>query len=184
MSRIGKKVITIPDNVEVQVTDGGKFGYKEVTVKGPKGELKLAVQRGVALNLNGKEFTVNNENDLKQSRAYHGLYRTLIQNMVDGVVTGYSKNLEIVGIGYRAELQGTSLVLSVGYSHKINFQPPVGITIKVTEQTNISVEGADKQLVGEIAAKIRAFRKPEPYKGKGIRYKGEKIRKKSTKGAK
>ncbi len=182
MSRIGKKTIKIPSGVEVQVRDGGNFAYKEIYVKGPKGELTQSVQRGVNFELNGDELTVNKVNESKQSRAYHGLYRTLVQNMVDGVTTGYKKELEIVGIGYRAELQGSNLVLSVGYSHKINYQPPTGITISVSDQVNIAVEGYDKQMVGEVAAKIRGFRKPEPYKGKGIRYKGEKIKRKSTKG--
>ena len=183
MSRIGKKEIQLPNGVEVKVENGGEFGYKTVTVTGPKGTLSQSLQRGVDVKIEATTLSVVRDSDSKQDRAFHGLYRTLISNMVDGVVNGYKKDLEIVGIGYRAEMQGTKLVLSVGYSHKINYQPPVGINIVVADQVNISVDGADKQLVGEVAAKIRAFRKPEPYKGKGIRYKGEKIRKKSTKGA-
>jgi large subunit ribosomal protein L6 len=182
MSRIGKKTIKIPSGVQVEVREGGDFGYKQVYVKGPKGELTQSVQRGVDFELANDELVVNRDSESKQSRSYHGLYRTLVQNMVDGVTQGYKKELEIVGIGYRAELQGTKLILSVGYSHKINFEPPVGIAITVTDQVNIAVEGYNKQMVGEVAAKIRSFRKPEPYKGKGIRYKGEKIKKKSTKG--
>lgn len=183
MSRIGKKEIQLPQGVEVKVVDGGEFGYKKVVVTGPKGTLEQSIQRGVDVIVEGTTVNVTRASDSKQDRAFHGLYRTLIHNMVEGVVTGYKKDLEIVGIGYRAEMQGKKLVLSVGYSHKINYEPPVGINITVTDQVNVSVDGADKQLVGEVAAKIRAFRKPEPYKGKGIRYKGEKIRKKSTKGA-
>ncbi len=182
MSRIGKKTIEIPAGVTAEIKDGGSFGYKEASVKGPKGELKQSIQRGVKVTINGNEITVERADNSKQARAYHGLYRTLINNLVEGVTQGFKKDLEIVGIGYRAEMQGTNLVLSVGYSHKINYQPPAGINITVTDQTNVNVEGADKQLVGEVAAKIRAFRKPEPYKGKGIRYKGERIKKKSTKG--
>jgi large subunit ribosomal protein L6 len=183
MSRIGKKTIKIPSGVQVEIKDGGDFAYKQIYVKGPNGELSQSVQRGVGFELNNDELAVVRDNDSKQSRAYHGLYRTLVQNMVDGVTTGFKKELEIVGIGYRAELQGSNLVLSVGYSHKINYQPPAGIKVNVADQVNIAVEGFDKQLVGEVAAKIRSFRKPEPYKGKGIRYKGEKIKRKSTKGA-
>lgn len=184
MSRIGKKIITIPEGVQVEIKEGGRFGYKEVTVTGPKGTLTSAFRNHVDFKLNGNELEVVRNSESKTDRSMHGLYRTLVQNMIDGVTTGYSKQLEIVGIGYRAEMQGQELILSVGYSHKIKFLPPEGISIKVDEQTNITVEGADKQLVGESAAKIRAFRKPEPYKGKGIRYKGEKIKKKSTKTAK
>jgi len=183
MSRIGKKEIQLPQGVDIKVVDGGEFGYKKIVVKGAKGELEQSIQRGVDVIVDGATVNVTRVSDSKQDRAYHGLYRTLINNMVEGVVTGYKKDLEIVGIGYRAEMQGNKLVLSVGYSHKINFESPAGINIVVTDQVNISVDGADKQLVGEVAAKIRAYRKPEPYKGKGIRYKGEKIRKKSTKGA-
>jgi len=181
MSRIGKMPITIPTEVAVEVINGGDFGYKEVTVKGPKGELKQSLKRGVTVEVKDTEIIVGRENDSKQNKAFHGLFRTLVSNMVEGVTTGYSKSLEIVGIGYRAEMQGENLILSVGYSHKINFEPPVGISIIVADQTNITIQGADKQMVGEVAGKIRAFRKPEPYKGKGVRYKGEVVRRKSTK---
>jgi len=184
MSRIGKKTITIPVGFSVEVKDGGSFSYKQIIVKGANGELIQSVQRGVGFEIKENELVVIDEDQTKESGSYHGLYRTLIQNMIDGLLNGYSKNLELVGIGYRAEQQGNKLVLSVGYSHKINYEPPAGITIKVTEQVNINISGADKQLVGEVAAKIRAYRKPEPYKGKGIRYKGEKVRKKSTKSTK
>jgi len=181
MSRIGKMPITIPLGVTIEIKDGGDYGYKEVNVKGPKGELNQSLKRGVTVEIRDNQILVGRESDSKQNRAFHGLFRTLVNNMVVGVTTGYSKSLEIVGIGYRAETQGANLILSVGYSHKINYEPPVGITISVQEQTNVTVEGADKQSVGEVAAKIRAFRKPEPYKGKGVRYKGEVVRRKSTK---
>lgn len=184
MSRIGKKPITIPEGVTVEINDGGRFGYKQITVKGPKGELTEAFRKGIKFNQDNGQVVLEKESETKQNQGFFGLYRTLIQNMVDGVVTGYSKELEIVGIGYRAEMQGNKLVMSLGYSHKINYEPPQGIAIAVTDQVMIKVEGADKQMVGEVASKIRAFRKPEPYKGKGVRYKGEKVKKKSTKSTK
>lgn len=184
MSRIGKQPIKIPNGVSVEIKDGGRFGYKEIIVSGPKGQLESDFRRGVNFKIDDGNLIVERESESKSDRSMHGLYRTLVQNMVNGVSTGYRKELEIVGIGYRAEMQGNVLVLSIGYSHKIRFEPPQGITIIVNEQTNIVVEGYDKQVVGEVASKIRAFRKPEPYKGKGIRYKGEKIKKKSTKATK
>ncbi len=183
MSRIGKLPIQIPEGVKVDIQDGGDFGYKLIKVKGSKGELELSVKRGVKFNQNGNQIIVERANDSKQNRAFHGLYRTLINNMILGVTEGFSKSLEIIGIGYRAEMQGQNLVLSVGYSHKINYEPPEGISITVQDQTSLTIEGADKQLVGETASKIRGFRPPEPYKGKGIRYKNEVVRRKSTKGA-
>ena len=138
MSRIGKKIITIPEGVEVTIKEGGRFGHKEVLVNGPKGSLTESFRNGVdILNVEGG-IEVKRESDSKQDRALHGLYRTLLQNMVDGVTKGYSRDLEIVGIGYRAEMQGNELVLSVGYSHKIRFTPPQGIGIKVNEQVNIT----------------------------------------------
>ena len=181
MSRIGKMPITIPQGVTVEINNGGNYGFKEVIVKGPKGELKESLKRGVDAKIEENTILVTRDSDSKQDRAFHGLFRTLINNMVDGVTKGYSKSLEIVGIGYRAEMQGANLILSVGYSHKINYEPPVGITITVQDQTNVTVNGANKQVVGEVASKIRGFRKPEPYKGKGVRYKGEVVRRKSTK---
>ncbi len=182
MSRVGKSPITIPQGVTVEIIDGGDFGYKEVIVKGSD-ELKVSLKRGVSISKVDNELIVERDNDSKQNRAFHGLFRTLVANAVEGVSAGFKKELEIVGIGYRAEMQGANLILSVGYSHKINFEPPKGITIAVNDQTLITVSGADKQMVGEVSAKIRGFRKPEPYKGKGIRYKGEVVRRKSTKSA-
>lgn len=181
MSRIGKKPIKLENGVEVTIAKGDVHGTTKVNVKGPKGELSYDFKDIVDFKNENGVVTVERKDESKESRSFHGLYRTLLNNMIYGVSKGYSRDLEIVGIGYRAEVQGTTLVMSVGYSHKINYPAPKGIEIKVNEQTNITVSGIDKQLVGEVAAKIRQFRKPEPYKGKGVRYKGEKIKKKSTK---
>lgn len=185
MSRIGKLEIKIPEGVSVElVSTGVKNSPPIVDVTGPLGNMKLQI--GNLINIVSEDGTLKLApfRDSKESRAQWGLYRTLVNNMVVGVHKGYSKELEIVGIGYRAEMKGRDLVMSLGYSHKITFTPPEGITISVTDQTNIKVEGYDKQKVGEVAAKIRAFRKPEPYKGKGVRYKGEKVKRKSTKSSK
>ncbi len=184
MSRIGKLEITIPAGVTVEVKKGGDFGHQEVFVSGPKGSLSQSLRFGANAVVEDGVVKVSKESDTLQNASFFGLYRTLINNMVVGVTEGYQKDLEIVGIGYRGEVQGTKLVLSLGYSHKINYEPPVGVVVTVDEQVNIKVTGYDKQKVGEAAAKIRSFREPEPYKGKGIRYKGERIKKKSTKSAK
>jgi large subunit ribosomal protein L6 len=181
MSRIGQAEIKIPEGVTVEVRDGGRFNYKEVVVEGPKGTLAESIRRGVEVNVEKGIVTVKRMNNSKQSRAFHGLYRSLIANMVTGVVDGYSKELTIVGIGFRAESQGNKVVFSLGFSHKIEYEPPEGIVVEVNDQTNIVVKGISKQLVGEVAAKIRSFRKPEPYKGKGIRYKDEIVRRKAAK---
>lgn len=181
MSRIGLQEIKIPEGVTVEITDGGDFGYKLVKVAGPKGELTLSIRRGVEIEQNEGLISVKRQNDSKQNKSFHGLYRSLVANMIEGVTNGYSKKLEIVGIGYRAEMQGEKAVFSVGYSHQIELVPPEGIEIAVEDQTQITVSGADKQKVGEIAAKIRSFREPEPYKGKGIKYLDENIKRKSAK---
>lgn len=181
MSRIGYQTIEVPTGVTVEVKDGGKFNFKEVVVTGPKGTLSEPVRRSVTISVDENVVNLERDNNAKQTKSYHGLYRSLINNMVIGVTEGFSKDLEIVGIGYRAEQQGNNVVFSVGLSHKITLTPPEGIIVTVEEQTKVKVTGADKQLVGEIAAKIRAFRKPEPYKGKGIRYADEVIKKKSAK---
>lgn len=181
MSRIGNAEIQIPEGITVEIKDGGRFFYKEITVIGPNGSLIESVRRGVTFDINDNIVTVKRDNESKQNKSYHGLYRALIANMIEGVTQGYSKELSIVGIGYRAELQGEKVVFSVGYSHKIEFVPPEGITVEVEDQTNVKVSGANKQLVGEVAAKIRGFNPPEPYKGKGIRYKDEQVRRKSAK---
>jgi large subunit ribosomal protein L6 len=185
MSRIGRAPITVPPKVQVNWTE-----ENFVTVKGPKGELSQQVDPELILKLEDGSLTVSRPSDSKEHRSKHGLYRSLINNMVVGVTTGYTKQLEIHGVGYRAAKVGQNLVIQVGYSHPIEVQPPIGITLSVdgvdaaTKATRISVSGIDKQLVGEIAASIRRVRKPEPYKGKGIRYTGEKIRRKAGKAGK
>ncbi len=179
MSRIGKKPIEIPGNVTVNIEG------KNVAVKGPLGENKLALLDGVIVEKNENILNVSVEdvND-KQQRAYHGLFRTLINNMVVGVSTGFIKELEIVGVGYRALQQGKDIQFQLGYSHPILFPAPEGITLEVTEATKFNVKGFNKELVGQVAADIRKLRPPEPYKGKGIRYKNENVRKKAGKAGK
>jgi large subunit ribosomal protein L6 len=185
MSRIGRAPIAVPDKVQVSWTDNNY-----VTVKGPKGELSQQVNPELSLKLEDGQLTVSRPSDSKDHRSIHGLYRTLINNMVVGVTTGYTKSLEIHGVGYRASKVGKNLVVIVGYSHPVEVQPPEGLTLSVdgvdaaTKATKISVSGIDKQLVGEFAASIRNIRKPEPYKGKGIRYANEKVRRKAGKSGK
>ncbi len=176
MSRIGKKPINIKD-VEVKI-DG-----QNVTVKGKLGELKMEVHPNITVKVEGDEVIVTRPNDAKQNRALHGLTRALIANMVQGVTEGYKKTLKIIGVGYRAELKGKGLMLNVGYSHPIYFIPPEEIKLEVPGPDQIVVSGIDKELVGNVAAKIRSFRKPEPYKGKGIRYIDEVIIRKAGKAA-
>lgn len=183
MSRIGYKPIKILPRVDVSISDGGEFGYKMVTVKGPKGELTQSVRRNVEIKVDGDEIILERINNSKQSRSLHGLYRSLIANMIEGVVNGFTKELKIEGIGYRAQMIGDSVELSLGYSHKILAKPPEGVSVEVPEQTEIKVTGIDKQKVGHFAAEIRSYRKPEPYKGKGVRYKDEQIRRKDVKSA-
>jgi len=178
MSRIGLRPIEIPEGVEVTV-DG-----HTVTVKGPKGELERKVHETMEVVLEDNTITVNRQNDLKESRALHGTTRSLIQNMIDGVRNGFEKELEIIGVGYRAQKQGNKLVIGAGYSHPVEIESEEGIEIDVPKNTEIIVKGIDKELVGVTAAKIRAIRSPEPYKGKGIRYKGEHVRRKEGKTAK
>jgi large subunit ribosomal protein L6 len=154
-----------------------------VLVKGPKGELSAKVHPDITVDVNQAEIVVARRSDEKPQRALHGLWRALLQNMITGVTQGYSRKLEIVGVGYRAEMKGKKLQLMVGYSHPILFAPPEGITLEAPTQTSIVISGIDKQLVGLVAAKIRSFRPPEPYKGKGIKYEGEYIRRKAGKTA-
>jgi large subunit ribosomal protein L6 len=154
-----------------------------VVVKGPKGELTAKVHPDISVEVGQSNISVARHSDEKPFRALHGLWRALIQNMVKGVTQGYSKKLEIVGVGYRAEMKGKKLQLMIGYSHPILFGAPDGITLETPTQTNIVISGIDKQLVGLVAAKIRSFRPPEPYKGKGIKYEGEYIRRKAGKAA-
>lgn len=185
MSRIGRTPIVVPAKVQLNWTE-----ENFLTVKGPKGELAYQVDPDLALKLEDGQLSVTRPSDDKVQRAKHGLYRTLINNMVVGVTTGYTKQLEIHGVGYRAAKVGNNLVIQVGYSHPVEVQPPDGITLAVdgvdaaTKATKLSVSGIDKQLVGQVAATIRHIRKPEPYKGKGIRYAGEKVRRKAGKAGK
>ena len=185
MSRIGRAPIPVPPKVQVNWTD-----ENFVTVKGPKGELSQQVDPELTLKLEDGTLMVSRPSDSKPHKAKHGLYRTLINNMVVGVTSGYTRQLEIHGVGYRANKVGQNLVILVGYSHPIEVQPPDGITLNVegvdpaTKATKISVSGIDKHLVGQTAASIRQLRKPEPYKGKGIRYTGEQIRRKAGKAGK
>jgi large subunit ribosomal protein L6 len=185
MSRIGRAPIVVPAKVQVNWTENNY-----VTVKGPKGELACQVDPELSLKLEDGQLSVTRPSDSREHRSKHGLYRTLINNMVVGVTTGYTKSLEIHGVGYRAAKVGNNLVVTVGYSHPVQVQPPAGISLSVdgvdpaTKATKVSVSGIDKQLVGEIAANIRSIRKPEPYKGKGIRYAGEAIRRKAGKAGK
>ncbi|MDH7516602.1 MAG: 50S ribosomal protein L6 [Bacteroidota bacterium] len=178
MSRIGKTPVVIPPGVTVTRSDS------LLTVKGPKGELSMTIHPDIDVHIGDGEVSVSRPSDIKEHRALHGMTRARIQNMVTGVTAGYSRNLELVGVGYRAEVKDGKLFLVVGYSHQIVLFPPAGITIKANSPISISVEGIDKQLVGHVAAKIRSFRPPEPYKGKGIKYENEKIRRKAGKTAK
>lgn len=178
MSRIGKSPIPIPDKVSVSL-DG-----LAVTVKGPKGELKRTLPDGVTISQVENTLVVAPSSEKRKSRERHGLCRTLVANMVEGVSTGFTKKLEIVGVGNRAQVKGKTLVVSAGYSHPIEMVPPEGITFAVENNTNVTVSGTDKQLVGNEAAKIRAIRPPEPYKGKGIKYAGERILRKAGKSGK
>lgn len=175
MSRIGKRPVTVPGNVKVNI-DG-----QTVTVEGPKGTLSRTLRPEVSVVLEDGTLLVTRKGDDKDERSLHGLSRTLVANMVEGVTTGFTKSLELVGVGYRATLQGKKLVLTVGYSHPVEIDPPAGIEIAVEGANKVHVKGADKQLVGDIAADIRSVRPPEPYKGKGIKYAGEVIRRKAGK---
>lgn len=178
MSRIGNKTITIPAGVEINVTAGN-----EVTVKGPKGTLTRQFNPLVEIKVDGNEIKCARANEEKHTKQLHGTTRALIHNMIVGVSEGYSKTLEIEGIGYRAAVSGQTLTLNVGYSHEINYVAEEGIKIEVPNPNTIVVSGIDKQRVGEVSAVIRGYRKPEPYKGKGIHYKGEHIRRKEGKTA-
>ncbi len=178
MSRIGKKPITIPAGVDV------KINGSEVTVKGPKGELKNTFNASIAIAIENNEIIVTRPSDVKEHRALHGLTRTLIANMVEGVTNGYSKTLEVNGVGYRVQKQGKNLVMNLGYSHQVIMEEIPGITIDVPSPNSIVISGADKQMVGQFAAEVREKRPPEPYKGKGIKYAGEYIRRKEGKAAK
>jgi large subunit ribosomal protein L6 len=176
MSRTGRKPIPIPKGVEVKVN--GNL----VAIKGPKGALEVSLNQGISAEVNGSDFSLDRADDEKKSRAFHGLARALMSNAITGVSTGWSKALDIIGIGYRAEKQGNAIVFNLGYSHPINFKIPQGIDIEVDGKANrITVNGIDRQQVGQIAAEIRGLRPPEPYKGKGVRYADERIRTKAGK---
>ncbi len=177
MSRVGKNPIGLPEGVEVKINKGA------VEVTGPKGNLSGEVNQDMKLDIKDGQLTVSRPNDSKYYKSLHGLYRSLLNNMVEGVTKGFEKKLEIVGVGYKAEMSKDRLTLQLGYSHPIVFLPPEGVEVVVADPTNISVRGIDKHLVGQVAAKIRSFRPPEPYKGKGIKYVDEYIRRKAGKTA-
>ena len=178
MSRVGKNPVVLPAGVTVKLESG------VLTVKGPKGELKTAIHKDMTVTIEDGQVAVTRPSDLKQHRALHGTTRANIQNMVIGVTEGYKKTLELVGVGYKVELNSGLLIMNIGYSHQMAFIPPQGITFEVATPTQLHISGIDKQLVGQMSAKIRAVRPPEPYKGKGIKYAGEKIRRKAGKTAK
>jgi large subunit ribosomal protein L6 len=176
MSRIGKLPVAIPSGVTVTVTPDNV-----VTAKGPKGQLVRAMRTEVKITVEDNAVVVTRDNDQKQTRALHGLTRALINNMVVGVTEGYAKTLELVGVGYRAQLQGKKLVMNLGYSHPVEIEPVEGVTFETPAATKVIVRGIDKELVGAVAADVRTWRKPEPYKGKGIKYDNEVIRRKEGK---
>lgn len=178
MSRIGKMPITIPSGVDVKI-DG-----TTVTVKGSKGELSRSFPEAMIIKQEGDQITVSRPNDERENRSFHGLTRTLIANMIEGVTNGYSKKLVLVGVGYRAALKGKDLELSLGFSHPVLIKPSESITFEVPSPTEIIVSGINKEEVGQVAANVRAWRKPEPYKGKGIRYENEVVRRKLGKAGK
>ncbi|MBD1835950.1 50S ribosomal protein L6 [Cyanobacteria bacterium FACHB-472] len=178
MSRIGKRPINIPAKVQVAI-DG-----QHVAVKGPKGELSRVLPEQVIVEQEGETIVVKRRDESRAARQRHGLSRTLVANMVDGVSQGFQRRLEIQGVGYRASVQGRNLILNVGYSHPVQIDPPEGVQMAVENNTNVIVSGIDKEIVGNIAAKIRAVRPPEVYKGKGIRYAGEVVRRKAGKAGK
>ena len=177
MSRVGKNPIAIPSGVTVTVQGDS------VTVKGPKGELSQALVHGVTAAVADGQVVVSRPNDSKQSRASHGLVRALVNNMVTGVSQGFERKLEVIGVGYRADVKGSQLVMNLGYSHSINYDIPSGVAVSVDKQNVITIQGIDKQRVGQVAAEVRAFRSPDSYKGKGVRYQGEYIRLKTGKSA-
>ncbi len=178
MSRIGKMPVALPAGVKVTIKDG------LLSVEGPKGKLTQAVREEVIFDIQDNQIVVTRKDESKASRSYHGLYRQLLSNMIVGVTTGYTKNLVVNGVGYRAEVKGNLLILNLGYSNIIEFVIPSGVTITVEGQNKITVSAIDKQLVGQTAAEIRSLRKPEPYKGKGVKYENEVIRRKVGKSGK
>ena len=178
MSRIGKATITVPAGVDVTVAAG------RITVKGPKGELARVIPGNITISQEGDTITCARPNEENKTKAMHGLTRSLVNNMVIGVTEGFSKELQIVGVGYRAEAQGNDIRLSLGFSHTVDVKAPEGITFDIPAQTQVIVKGIDKEVVGQVAANIRSIRKPEPYKGKGVRYLGERVVRKAGKAGK
>lgn len=179
MSRIGLKPVEIPQGVEIKVNDSN-----HVVVKGPKGELSRDLHPEMIIKVEDNTVLIERKNNQKEQRSLHGTTRSLIGNMIEGVQNGYEKHLEIIGVGYRAQMQGSKLIIGAGYSHPVEIEQEDGIVIEVPKNTEIIVKGIDKERVGAVAANIRAVRSPEPYKGKGIRYKGEHVRRKEGKTAK
>jgi len=175
MSRIGRSPITIPKDVKVNVSE------RSLEIQGPKGKLTTPVPPGISFALSAGTLTCSRSNDERQQRAFHGLARALAQNAVTGVSQGFTRELDIVGVGYKAQLEGNRVVFSLGYSHAVNFPIPEGIKIAIEKQTHLTVSGADRQQVGQVAAEIRRLRRPDPYKQKGIRYMGEVLKKKAGK---
>lgn len=178
MSRVGRSPVVISNGVQVTVSP-----TNEVVVKGAKATMKVAMRPEISAKIENNQIVLSRRDELAQSRALHGLYRALIQNAMTGVTTGFTKSLDLVGVGYRAAVSGKKLELSLGYSHPIHFPIPDGIEVKVEKQTQISVMGSSRELVGQVAAKIRGFRPPEPYLGKGVKYSDEKLRRKEGKSA-
>jgi len=172
MSRIGKKPLAVPAGVKIETKD------ERVFVEGPKGKLSRPLSDRITIEIKDNLLFVKRETDTKQDKAFHGLYRALISNMIVGVTEGYTKQLEIIGVGFKAQIQGNNLTMQLGFSHPVNFPIPEGITIEVPKATQIVVKGIDKEQVGEIASEIRMVRPPEPYKGKGVRFAGEYVKKK------
>lgn len=177
MSRIGNRVLTIPAGVEVNVNED------KITVKGPKGSLEFPLSKSVIVKVEGNTVTVERNEDKTDSNVMQGTTNAIINNMIEGVSKGFEKGLEIIGVGYRFQVQGNSLTINAGYSHPVKMEVPTGLSVEQVSNTEITVKGIDKELVGEFAANIRKVRKPEPYKGKGIRYKGEFVRRKEGKKA-
>jgi large subunit ribosomal protein L6 len=175
MSRVGKKPIALPKGVKINVAEN------EVQVEGPKGKLTTPIPPGITFSQEGAELVCQRENDGRQQRAFHGLARALAANAVQGVSQGFSKDLDIVGVGYRAQVEGKKVVLALGYSHPVEYPIPEGIEVKIEKQTRITISGIDRQKVGQVAAEIRKLRRPDPYKQKGIRYVGEVLKKKAGK---
>jgi large subunit ribosomal protein L6 len=175
MSRIGKKAVAIPSGVTATIENG------TMTVKGPKGTLSMGLSDLIDYKVEGEEIQVSPANDTKQARSFWGMHRTLVSNLVEGVTDGFTKTLEISGVGYRAQAQGNKLKLQLGFSHDVDIDVPEGIDVKTPDQTTVIVSGMDKQAVGQLAAEIRRWRKPEPYKGKGIKYQGEYVFRKEGK---